>query len=60
MNPSASGWIKKLITLVSKKETNVNLSVNEFYFELKSCGFIFGNNIDVVSHVIEKNDLSSE
>jgi hypothetical protein len=60
MNPSASGWIKKLITLVSKKETYLNLPVNEFYSELKFCGFIYGNNVDVVSHAIEKSDLTSE
>jgi len=60
MNPSAVGWIKKLITLVSKKETYMNLSVYEFYSHLKYCGFIYGNNIDTVFQTIEKNDLSSE
>lgn len=60
MNPSAAGWIKKLIALVSKKEAYLNLSVNEFYSELKHCGFIYGNNVDVVSHAIEKSDLTSE
>lgn len=60
MNPSAAGWIKKLIALISKKETNLNLPVNEFYSELKYCGFIYGNNVDVVSHAIEKSDLTSE
>jgi hypothetical protein len=60
MNPSAAGWIKKLITLVSKKETYLKLSVNEFYSELKFCGFIYGNNVDVISHAIEKSDLTSE
>ena len=60
MNPSASGWIKKLLMLVSKKETYLKLSVNEFYSQLKYCGFIYGNNVDVVYHSIEKNDLTTE
>jgi hypothetical protein len=60
MNPSAAGWIKKLITMVSKKETYLKLSVNEFYSELKHCGFIYGNNVDVIYNAIEKSDLTSE
>jgi hypothetical protein len=60
MNPSASGWIKKLLLLASKKETLLNLSVDEFYSHLKHCGFIYGNNVDTVFQTIEKNDLSSE
>ncbi len=60
MNPSASGWIKKLLMLVSKKEPYLNLSVNAFYSKLIYCGFIYGHNVDVVSHSIEKNDLTAE
>ena len=60
MNPSATGWIKKLLVLVSKQESYLNLSVNEFYSELKVCGFIYGNNVDVVHQCIEKADMSSE
>lgn len=60
MNPSASGWIKKSLMLASKKESLMNLSLDEFYSQLKYCGFIYGNNIEVVSKAIEKNDLTSE
>ncbi|HEX9827831.1 MAG TPA: hypothetical protein VGA80_14625, partial [Flavobacteriaceae bacterium] len=60
MNPSASGWIKKLLTLVSKKEAYQKLSLNAFYSELKNCGFIYGNNVEVVSKSIEKGDLTTE
>lgn len=60
MNPSATGWIKKLLLLASKKESILNVSVEEFYSQLKYCGFIYGNNVDSVFKIIEKNDLSSE
>jgi len=60
MNPSASGWIKKLLTMVSKKESYLLMTVQEFYRQLKHCGFIYGNNVDVVSQVIRKNDLTPE
>ena len=60
MNPSASGWIKKLLTLVSKKEAYQKLSLNAFYSELKNCGFIYGNNVEVVYKSIEKGDLTTE
>lgn len=60
MNPSASGWIKKLLTLASKKESFAKLSLSEFYTHLKHCGFIYGNNVDVVYQTIEKKDLTPE
>lgn len=60
MNPSASGWIKKSLMLASKKEPVLNVSTDEFYSHLKYCGFIYGNNIDSVFQIIEKNDLTSE
>ena len=60
MNPSASGWINKLLVLVSKKESYLKLPVNEFYSELKVSGFIYGNNVNVISQSIEKSDLTSE
>ncbi|MDH3323927.1 MAG: LETM1-related biofilm-associated protein [Flavobacteriaceae bacterium] len=60
MNPSASGWIKKLLVLVSKKESYLKLPANEFYSELKVSGFIYGNNVNVISQSIEKSDLTSE
>ena len=36
------------------------LPVNEFYGQLKYCGFIYGNNVDVVFKTIEKSDLTPE
>ncbi|OBX25586.1 LETM1-related biofilm-associated protein [Gelidibacter algens] len=60
MNPSASGWIKKLLKEVSTDETFLNTSLEGFYQDLKYCGFIYGSNVDAVSHAIPKNDLTDE
>ncbi|TXE10613.1 hypothetical protein ES711_01530 [Gelidibacter salicanalis] len=60
MNPSASGWIKKLLKEVSGDETFLNNTLEHFYQELKQCGFIYGSNVDVVSNAIPKKDLTDE
>ncbi|MCK0124343.1 LETM1-related biofilm-associated protein [Gelidibacter sp. F2691] len=60
MNPSASGWIKKLLKEVSVDETFLNNTLESFYQELKQCGFIYGSNVDVVSNAIPKKDLTDE
>jgi hypothetical protein len=60
MNPSAQGWIKKLLQEVS--ENNMFLSAEDTYFydALRGCGFIYGNNLDVVLAVVPKKDLTEE
>ncbi len=59
MNPSASGWIKKLLnqvsdTMCSQTETTV------FYNQLKDGGFIYGSNIKVVLDVVKTIDFTEE
>ncbi|WP_298551167.1 LETM1-related biofilm-associated protein [uncultured Algibacter sp.] len=60
MNPSSSGWIKKLL----KETENNNLFLKHdediFYDNLRSCGFVYGSNLDVVNQVILKKDLTEE
>lgn len=60
MNPSADGWIKKLLKEVSKKEVNLQLPETTFYHQLKLCGYIYGNNVSVLNNVFEKNDWTDE
>ena len=60
MNPSASGWIKKLLKEVSVDEAYLNKPLATFYQDLKHCGFIYGSNVGIVSDVVPKNDLSDE
>ncbi|MCK7591643.1 LETM1-related biofilm-associated protein [Subsaxibacter sp. CAU 1640] len=60
MNPSADGWIKKLLKDVSKNETFLQLPINTFYHHLKLSGYIYGNNVAVVHEVFDKNDWTDE
>jgi hypothetical protein len=59
MNPSANGWIKKLLlevseTMYSQTETSV------FYDKLKHAGFIYGSNIKVVLDIVKPFDFTEE
>lgn len=58
MNPSASGWIKKLLKEVTKY--HLFLDNKDFYDALRSCGFIYGSNLEVVSNIIDKKGLTEE
>lgn len=60
MNPSASGWIKKLLKEVSIDADLLNTSPDVFYQNLKHAGFIYGSNVHVVGNAIPKNDLTDE
>ena len=60
MNPSASGWIKKLLKEVSTDETFFNKPLEIFYQELKHCGFIYGSDVGIVNNAVPKNDLTDE
>jgi hypothetical protein len=59
MNPSANGWIKKLLDDVS--ETKYSETDNyEFYERLKQAGFIYGSNIKVILDIVKPFDLTEE
>lgn len=60
MNPSAQGWINKLLKEVDKNDSFLNHEEGKFYSSLRSCGFIYGSNLDVVTLVIKKTDLTEE
>ena len=60
MNPSSSGWIKKLLKIASTNDAYLKLSEKAFYNELKLSGFIYGSNLSVVNNVIDKGDLTDE
>ncbi len=60
MNPSADGWIKKLLKDVSKNETFLQLPFNTFYYQLKLSGYIYGNNVGIVNDVFDKQDWTDE
>lgn len=60
MNPSANGWIKKLLKEVAKNNSFLNLESETFYSALRDCGFIYGSNFDVVCDVIQNKDFTEE
>lgn len=60
MNPSANGWIKKLLKEVAKNNSFLNLESETFYSALRDCGFIYGSNFDVVCDVIQNKDFTDE
>lgn len=60
MNPSANGWIKKLLKEVSHHTTFLQCTSNEFYQALRQSGFIYGSNISIVKKVVEKRDLTED
>jgi len=60
MNPSASGWIKKLLKEVYKEATLFRFDEEQFYDALRTSGFIYGSNLSVVGYIIDKKDLTEE
>jgi len=61
MNPSANGWIRKLLNDLSNSKNNyLGLSIDNYYKKLKASGFIYGNNISVVNNCIINNDFTHE
>ncbi|WP_179348303.1 LETM1-related biofilm-associated protein [Winogradskyella pacifica] len=59
MNPSANGWIKKLLNLVSETMYS-ETETDAFYINLKRAGFIYGSNIKVVLDIVKPFELSEE
>ncbi len=60
MNPSASGWITKLLKELSKNQEFLNQSEAAFYCSLKDAGFIYGNSKSTIATFIEVQDLTDE
>ena len=60
MNPSARGWIKKLLKEVSLSNAFLECSEDDFYLALRQSGFIYGSNISIVKEVINKSDLTED
>jgi len=60
MNPSAKGWIKKLLKEISKNSSFLDFDEDEFYNALRTCGFIYGSNVKVLANALDRNDLTEE
>ncbi len=60
MNPSASGWINKLLLVECFNENIANISTDAFYKELRQNGFIYGSNVAVFKNYVTNPDFTSE
>ncbi|RLD28335.1 MAG: hypothetical protein DRI75_07085 [Bacteroidetes bacterium] len=60
MNPSAFGWIKKLLKEVSLSNSFLDCPKEDFYTALQQSGFIYGSNVNVVKDFIKKSDLTAD
>ena len=60
MNPSAQGWINKLLKEVQKNDILYHYNEESFYDALRACGFIYGSNLNVVTNIIDKKELTEE
>lgn len=60
MNPSAFGWIKKLLKETAQNNLFLQYEEDMFYDALRACGFIYGSNLDVIAQVTQKKDLTEE
>ncbi|WP_439152683.1 LETM1-related biofilm-associated protein [Winogradskyella sp.] len=59
MNPSASGWIKKLLKEVADSDIEHVDSI-AFYKQLKETGFIYGSNVKVLPYINQSFDFTEE
>jgi hypothetical protein len=59
MNPSANGWIKKLLNEVSETMYS-QTETSEFYNRLKQAGFIYGSNVKVVLDIVKPFAFTEE
>lgn len=60
MNPSAFGWIKKLHSELDQNQSFKSIKIDELYFDLRNCGFIYGSNQFVVNNYIDNKDFTKE
>ncbi len=60
MNPSAIGWIRKLLLVLDQKQSLEIVTIDKLYFDLRHCGFIYGSNQFVVNNFIADGDFSKE
>ncbi|MBU2938946.1 hypothetical protein KO494_05250 [Lacinutrix sp. C3R15] len=60
MNPSASGWISKLLNTIKTNDAMEQTATSAFYLALRESGFIYGNNVAIVQNLFDKKDFSNE
>ena len=59
MNPSARGWLKKLLKFAEKNHAKTE-TLEKLYPALKSVGFIYGSNVLVLIKDLKSKDFNQE
>lgn len=59
MNPSAKGWLKKLLKTLDKDAVDC-IALKDFYPKLKGVGFVYGSNISVANKGLVNRDFTQE
>jgi hypothetical protein len=59
MNPSARGWLKKILKFAEKNDANAK-TLAKLYPALKSVGFIYGSSISVLITDLKSKDFNQE
>lgn len=60
MNPSASGWIDKFGSLVSKDVSKTYTDYEALYADLKSMGFVYGINTEIPKFILPEHSFSED
>lgn len=60
MNPSATGWIKKMLQEIAKNNSFLKEREETFYSALRDCGFIYGSNLSIVAKALNNPDFTEE
>ncbi|NNK82348.1 MAG: hypothetical protein HKO92_04430 [Flavobacteriaceae bacterium] len=60
MNPSARGWIKKLLKSIDALDSTHKLSEEVLYLKLRQSGFIYGSNIYTIKSSLKNTDFTNE
>ena len=59
MNPSAKGWLKKLLKTLDKDAVDC-IALKDFYPKLKGVGLVYGSNISVANKGLVNRDFTQE
>ena len=58
MNPSASGWIKKLLNEIDSAPIWKHTDYHTFYNSLRESGFIYGSNLKIIKDHLDYSHMT--
>ncbi len=60
MNPSANGWINKLLRTLFNDKDYAGIGLSGLYDELRKSGFLYGSSMMVAANYVDGKDLTQE